>query len=120
MITKMDKKILGILIIVLILAILAGVAVFKYLMVDLPETAQDANKVENIENTENQELPPPENTENNSNVPQVQVEGVGGGDFMICIDQCGDNVCQPAGTVCPDSLNCICAETPEECPQDCK
>lgn len=34
----------------------------------------------------------------------------------ICVDKCGDNVCQEI--VCL-ATNCPCAEIPESCPQDC-
>ena len=37
----------------------------------------------------------------------------GGGGVIICQEKCGDNVCQATEAG-------ICAETPQECPQDCK
>lgn len=40
--------------------------------------------------------------------------------FYVCKDECGDGICQPAGTVCKDQLSCICAETAQDCPQDCR
>ena len=38
--------------------------------------------------------------------------------LIICRDDCGNGVCQEI--VCTDNMNCPCAETSENCPQDCK
>ena len=53
----------------------------------------------------------------------VQIEAdTGGGGLTICMDKCGDNVCQKSDPDCDTkkSMNCICPETPQDCPQDCK
>jgi len=45
----------------------------------------------------------------------------GAGSFTICLDKCGDSICQKEDTACtPGDFNCTCHETPKECPQDCK
>ena len=85
----------------------------------MPEPAENSNDAANTENLlENQD----------NNVPQFQIEegGIqaqgenGGGGLTVCLDKCGDNVCQEAEE-CADesSLNCVCLENAEECPQDC-
>lgn len=52
----------------------------------------------------------------------VTVEGTnGGGQFTFCADKCGDGICQLNGSACDDTdFSCICQETKEACPADCK
>ena len=50
--------------------------------------------------------------------PDVEIED----EYIVepektCEDQCGDGVC--AEIVCM-AIGCPCAETPENCPEDCK
>lgn len=58
--------------------------------------------------------------------PQIEVKAIpetenGGGLLMVCVDKCGDGICQKAETACEGgNLNCVCFETPVDCPQDCK
>ena len=62
------------------------------------------------------------------NAPQVQVQAEGAvtqsdngaGMLLVCVDKCGDGVCQKSDPECKDNLNCVCLETPQDCPQDCK
>jgi hypothetical protein len=69
--------------------------------------------------------------EDNNQSPNVDVAlpdngiqytpGNGGGTLTICQDKCGDGICQAKDATCPSGdLNCACAETKQECPQDCK
>lgn len=106
------KKILIISVIVIVVVLAAGFFVFKFL-----------TQPENLIQTEQ-----PNNQNNTEEVPQVQLE-VGGvqtegennqGGLIICSDKCGDGVCQKSDPECKDNMNCICPETPQDCPQDCK
>lgn len=40
--------------------------------------------------------------------------------LFICLDKCGDGVCQTADLLCTDKLNCPCVESRDNCPSDCK
>lgn len=54
-------------------------------------------------------------------VLEPKIEGGDSGGFLtICADKCGDGVCQETDADCDNNLNCICQETSQECPQDCK
>ena len=67
----------------------------------------------------------------NNNVPQVQVQLQNGavvaqpsnnssqGSLTVCLDKCGDGICQ-TNPDCKPGANCLCPETKQECPQDCK
>lgn len=99
---KIDKKILIILSIILIAVLIAGFFVYKY-------SKEVKTKVENIEKET-----PSVNSENQQAETNPQP------DFTVCIDKCGDGVCQPAGAVCDNNLNCTCPETKTDCPSDCK
>lgn len=121
--TKIDKKVLVILIVVLALVLLIGFAAYKYL-------TKSASSVQNSiggANTENQN--PADSGENQSDgIPsvQVQLQAVGGAEeddgFSVCLDKCGDGQCQASDSGCDraNNMNCICPETAQECPQDCK
>jgi len=47
--------------------------------------------------------------------PRIENVGV----ITVCQYKCGDGICQKDDGVCND-MNCICAETPKDCPEDCK
>ncbi|MEK7080435.1 MAG: hypothetical protein AAB925_01205 [Patescibacteria group bacterium] len=94
----MNKKFLIAIILILAVVLVAGFFAYKYL-----------GQV---------------NSADTENLP-VQIEAGGtqpdGGGLSICFDKCGDNVCQKTDPNCKDnSMNCICLETSQECPQDCK
>ncbi|MEK7562421.1 MAG: hypothetical protein AAB509_01955 [Patescibacteria group bacterium] len=110
----MNKKILIIIIVAAITILVAGFLVFKYLGqakgINTENTAGGANIEKPAESTD---------------VPKVEIEAVGGtgkgGGLTICADRCGDNVCQNTAPECAESsLNCVCVETPQDCPADCK
>lgn len=114
MFTKIDKKVLIILVVALVIILLAGFAVYKYFVGAKTEApAADNNSIQN-----------------NNSQPQVQIQagGIqiegdnGGGTLSVCMDKCGDGICQKTDPNCGegDNLNCICPETLQECPQDCK
>ena len=50
----------------------------------------------------------------------ITVEGEGSGGLVACRDLCDDGICQKTDPQCKYDLNCICAETPQDCPADCK
>jgi len=100
MFSKIDKKNLTIVVIFFIIGLLAGFLFVKYLKPENP------------------------NIENNS-LQTVQFEAEvqnGGGTLTICMDECGNGVCQQPEASCLDegSISCVCLETPTDCPQDCK
>ncbi len=115
---KIDKKVLIILTIVLAIILVVGFFVYNGL--------SNANpKVENSTGGANAENPA-EGQGNNS--PQVQIEpgavqvqgGNPSGGLTVCMDKCGDGICQVTDPACKDNSTCICLETNLDCPQDCK
>lgn len=113
--SKIDKKILIILGIILIIVLLAIFFAFKYSK-DVGETVQNEEENIIIETPSSDQEQSPLSLEG-VEVETQQEEQSG---FSICVEQCGDGICQPVGTICKDSLNCVCAETKEDCPSDCK
>lgn len=117
---KIDKKVLVIVGVILIIVLIAAFFTYKYSK-DLEQTLEN-NEVEmKIEDPREQVITPIENQPNQNqpnNMPQVQLKPQES--LTICSDKCGDGVCQPANIVCEDNLNCICAETKLDCPQDCR
>jgi hypothetical protein len=113
----MDKKFLAISLIVIVLILLAGFGIYQYI----------AGSTANVQNSAGGAQ-----TENNAviNTPQIQIQAGGieaqgesdGGSLTICMDQCGNGVCQQTNTTCSgdNNLNCICQENVQDCPQDCK
>lgn len=106
--TKIDKKVLVILIVVLVVAVILGFSFYKYFIsrgLGVKNAAKD-------------------------NAPQVQLNGLdvkaegqnGGGTLSVCVDECGNGVCQQTDLSCGSGsdLNCICAESAKDCPEDCK
>ncbi|KKP33231.1 MAG: hypothetical protein A2312_00870 [Candidatus Staskawiczbacteria bacterium RIFOXYB2_FULL_32_9] len=118
----MNKKVLVISLVVLIIILVMGVFVFfnlKDVKAPVSNFVSEINNPENgISNNVEQKVEDPKieigipeiETENGKNPPGLQ----------ICVDVCGDGVCQPVGTICKDNLNCPCEETKEYCPQDCR
>ena len=108
--SKIDKKILIIIGVILIVVLIAGFFVYKYSK-DLEETVENNKEEVKIETPGRQIITPSENV-------KVEIQPQPG--LTVCADKCGDGICQPAGTICEDNLNCICAEIKADCPQDCK
>ena|SRR3989344_2983904 len=73
---------------------------------------------ENVSNVEQKEQSLQKNTDN-LDASGIEVKGGVPEGLLICADQCGDGICQEGEDSCPN-LNCICRETKEYCPQDCK
>jgi len=114
----MNKKFLIAIIVILAVVLAAGFFTYKYLNQIKDTGTENFLGGANIEN-------PADQTE----IPQAQIEADGiqvegsnaGGGLSICFDKCGDSICQKSDPDCREnSLNCICPETPQECPQDCK
>jgi|SRR3989344_2209873 len=116
MFTKIDKKILITLIIFLILIAAAVFFAYKYLVNNSPEKkiTEEQEISSDISNT-------PEQTPNiKLQNPNIEIQGIGAATLTVCLDRCGDGVCQKTNDNCKDgNLNCICPETVNECPQDC-
>ncbi len=107
--SKIDKKILIIIGVILIIVLIAAFFVYKYSK-DVGKTVQNKEGEVEIKTSGEQIITPSENTQN-QNQPK--------GTLTVCADKCGDGICQPAGTICEDNLNCVCAETKINCSQDC-
>lgn len=111
--SKIDKKILIILIAVVVAILLIVFVAYKYILSPGIKVQNSAGGAQ---------------TEKQTQQVQVQVGGVGaqgtngGGTLSVCIDKCGDGICEKTDPNCSadNNLNCICPETPQECPQDCK
>lgn len=123
--TKLDKKILIILIVVSAVILVAGYFVYKYSR-EVEKIVQN-NEDEAIIETQGEQATTPETIlpglgqeqpSVNLGNPQIEIQPQPG--LTVCVDQCGDGICQPAGTICDNDLNCICAETKADCPGDCK
>ncbi len=114
--TKINKKIL-IIGVILIATLIGGFFVYKYSKDIKKETETPIEQTITPDQSQNQ---PQVNVENPHIKTQPQLEPSTQTGFSVCVDKCGDGVCQPAGTICKDNLNCICAETKTDCPSDCK
>jgi hypothetical protein len=124
--SKIDKKVLIVLILVIVIILLIGFAIYKY-------TTDSKIKVQDFTGEAQTEQKSADNTNNKDNpavtIPQIQIQANGvqaqGGErggLSVCVDECGDGVCQKADLSCDENnnLNCICPENPQECPKDCK
>lgn len=113
MFSKIDKKILIWIVIALVVILLLGLAIYRYMKEGGIKVQDTAGGI---------------GTEIENNTPQVQVQpediqaqgANGGGTLTVCVDKCGDGICQTSDPECKDSMNCVCPENQQECPQDCK
>jgi len=120
---NMNKKILIISIIVLVVVLALGFIVYKYI-VSVPVEVQNVAGGAQVQNDASDQAKP------DASNPQIKVEagGVevspknGGGTFNICLDKCGDGICQKTDPKCGEDINlgCVCLEASQDCPQDCK
>jgi hypothetical protein len=119
---KLDKKVIIVLAAIIVVLIVAGAGFYNY------ATKTEESNLEIFSPEEiNQEPNQPDNTPK-IEIPEggIKVEGgngdSGGGGLIICLDKCGDGICQTADPDCDmnKSLNCTCPENQQECPQDCK
>lgn len=95
--SKIDKKILIWLVIASVVILLLGLAIYRY-------TKEKGVKVQD-------------------SIGGIGTEAQqGGGTLTVCVDKCGDGICQKTDPNCDvnNNLNCPCPETLQECPQDCK
>jgi regulatory protein YycI of two-component signal transduction system YycFG len=113
--SKIDKKILIIVGIIAIIILIAIFFAFKYSKL-VGETVRNEEESTTTGASNSDQIQPSISLEG------IQIETDSGlqSDFTICVQQCGDGICQPAGTICIDNLNCVCAETKMDCPNDCK
>ena len=96
-------------------------------MAMVPRTVENTNEGAYTENSLPEEN---SNTSPNGSFAQdlplqgsnVEIDGTGPqGGLTICVDQCGNGECQKIDPRCAaGDVNCICSESPAECPQDCK
>ena len=113
----MDKKFYIILPAVLILILIVGLFLFQILK-------NNNSGVENSLGGANTESLNNENKNQEEITPQIQVEAIGDtgqGELIICVDDCGNGVCQTPDDDCgkDGTYNCVCPEDAETCPQDC-
>ena len=95
-----------------------GVGVYQYLMMD-NDSKKEITTEQEVPNSDvkNQESNPVLELENNG----IEIQGGGGGSLTICGDKCGDGICQSTVSDCKEgSPNCVCIESKNDCPQDCK
>jgi len=113
--SKIDKKILIIVGVIAIIILIAIFFAFEYSK-SVGETVQNEEESTTIGASNSDQIQSPVSLEG------IQAETESGlqSDFTICVQRCGDGICQPAGTICIDNLNCVCAETKVDCPNDCK
>jgi len=128
----MNKFFLITIIVILAVVLAAGFFGFKYLNQIKQVETQNSLGGANIENPAEQKTNiGAENQNSQTQTPQVQIqaggiqteENSGGGSLSVCLDKCGDGICQKTDSECAktnSNLNCVCAETPQDCPQDCK
>ena len=122
MFSKIDKKVLVISIIVIIAILLVGFVVYQY----IKEYSQNPSEVKNLTGgAQTEQAAGDISSDQDKNVPQIQIQAEGGtglGSLTVCSDKCGDGICQKTDPACgkDTNLNCICPETPQECPKDCK
>lgn len=116
----------NLIILVLSLAILSVALFFAYTYYVKAPSSLDIQNNEYQQDAEPMVQPQENNPEDS--VPQVQIDIQGAqtqgennqGSFSVCLDKCGDNICQESDPDCGKSnLNCICPETNEDCPEDC-
>lgn len=116
----MNKKLFILGIIVVVLIVFGGTLVYYKKTADEQKGEDFASLIDNEKNEESKE-----NSESQL-PPQIEIQAVSGenaseGSLIICVDKCGDGVCQNEETVCEGgNLNCVCVETMINCPQDCK
>lgn len=112
--SKIDRKVLIVLVIILIMALVAGILSYRYLKQVREEIKQ--KETEKIEGAGWQtgilEI---------QNEPDSQVSGDSDDNsfITICVDKCGDNFCQTVDSISSNDSNLPCSETPETCPKDC-
>jgi len=115
MFSKIDKKVLGILVIALLIILVIGLFAYKYISNNSsPEIQNTAGGVQ----TNDQESP---QVQIGPDDIQVQT-GSSGGSLSVCLDECGNGICQQADNDCSmnDSMNCVCPESAQDCPNDCQ
>lgn len=116
---KINKKVVVVLIIVLAVIVIAGIILLKQFS-DNRANVQNSAGGATIENVEQNQ----EESEVQAEFGDIEIETQGSsssGGLSICMDKCGDNICQAKDEACPEgSFNCPCEETPAECPQDCQ
>jgi len=116
---KIDKKVLIILGVILIAVLIAGYFIYQYSK-DLETTEQNSDQ-EGIEITGEREVEQePGQEEPIINLENLQIENELQSMLFVCVDKCGDSICQISDTECEDELNCICPENIENCPVDCQ
>jgi hypothetical protein len=125
MFTKIDKKVLIILIIALIAILVSVFLIYKYIDSIRNGVENTAGGIDTEEQKNEENL-----GKDNNLIPEIEIktEAVTGGSseesmLIVCLDKCGDGVCHDTKEEClpkDKNLNSICPETKEDCPQDCK
>jgi len=130
MFSKIDKKVLIVSAVCLIIVLLAVVLIFRSFSPGTPEIQNSVGGTNTSEpenqSTQSSDQPAVQETNESSQVQSetgIRVEAQaenGGGTLFMCEDKCGDGVCQADDPNCAQTGSCVCAETADDCPQDCK
>jgi len=110
-----NKKVVIALVVVLAVVAVAVFLIFKYTSSPRETAPQDFAGAVNSGNKNSE-------PESQVNIEGMEVEtegGSSGGGLIVCLDKCGDGICQKSDSAC-EGMNCVCPETPQECPQDCQ
>jgi len=132
MFSKIDKKVLTVALILLVIILAVGLFAYKSLNIQNPEVENSLGGVntESPEGEGQQNFPSENNqpinveAETNGSQSGIQIEAEatnGGGTLTMCLDECGNGVCQAKDDECAKTgSNCVCPETSADCPTDCK
>jgi len=117
MFKNINKKVLIIAVVFLVLLLVGGFFTYHYF-------AKTKTLIPNDENSLNKQGDQQENTQNpqdqaNVGISNIEIEEGNKSGLLICVDKCGDSICQKAEGQC-NNFNCVCLEDKQECPQDCK
>jgi|SRR3989344_77536 len=117
MFKNMNKKVLIITVVFLVLLLVGGFFTYNYF-------TKIKTFIPNDENSLNKQGNQQENTQNsqdqvNVDISNIEIEEGDKSGLLICVDKCGDSICQKVEDQC-NNLNCVCLEDKQECPQDCK
>ena len=114
---NLDKKIITILFIIVVILI-GGFLLYQYSS-DTESNLQNSTGGAQTEQSQDQNIQTPD-VQLEAQDDGGSVQGNGDGVLTVCSDKCDDGACQKGDIYCTDNLNCVCPETPESCPQDCK
>ncbi len=116
----MSKK--NIIILIIILIIIGLGAFYSYKMLSAPKNDLTQSTASNTLDENNSTTEPQQDSGAQIEVQDDSGNVVDNNSLNVCVDQCGDGVCQTTDPECSLThyLNCICLENAQTCPQDCQ